>query len=887
LRVRATHKAKIVLCLFLMLISIVVSPSRTSANDSEQGEPETNIVTNQIAKPKIYHPSRIDKDFDGIVDSLETTISQTSPDTLVPVVVTLFNPVTDLDLNLFAAFGGNLTYVYRYVTYGLAGSISAGNLSRFAHAEGSNLVVIERDVPVEWHLDLSVPLTRVRPVVWNDYGYRGSENRSVAIIDTGIDDSHPDLGPYGNLNFSRKIVGWYDATSDGATTPEDFGEHGTHVSGIATGTGAANSLQGIDSLTTTFTYVFPNPGWGYGDYFDVKVGGVITLTLTWEGKNEALMRLYSPGGSFINEVSGKTKPLVLTYDTRSTSYPTGRYSVIVYNLAGASGNAFSCTENFPYQGLNDGDNLFTGVAPNSRLVGVKVFDNRGSGSSASVIAGLDWVVENHLAYHIVVASMSLGLENGAVDTTLDQKVDTLVSNGIVTVVSAGNDYPSYTIGSPGTAAYAITVAATNDQNGITDYSSNGDTAKNEYGLIKPDVAAPGGTFQPVFGNQILSVDSNDVDGAYSGYADRVADDYQQMGGTSMSAPHVSGLAALLAQALGDWSWSLEEALKVKMLISMTAFETQNGEGSNLPLLNRGGKDSVEGYGRISGDAAIEAVTMTYNVGSSATDVFGANPSDKRVWARQVSLQSGYSYDFELSVPSGSDYDLHLYDGSPDAYGQPIILKKSVNASLGGLEAFNYVPSASGSYYIVAKWVSGSGQFTLNSVGTSSHDVAVVGLDPSPIEVYVGGGINITVTVRNEGLYAESFNVTISYDSTPVSKQQVIGLGNGVSRNLTFLWNTAGVTPNLHYVITASADIVAGELETLDNTRSYENIAVKILGDINSDGNVNASDLSSLSGGYGFDSDNPGWNPNFDLSNDGIIDAFDLFDLGKNYGKTSP
>jgi len=868
-----------------MLVSIVVFPSGTATNDSEQGSRETDIVLNQAVRPRIYHPDKIDRDFDGIVDDLETKISQTSSDTPIPVVVTLYNPVTKLDLNLFAAFGGNITYVYRYVTYGLAGSISAGNLPRFAHAEGSNLVVVERDVPVEWHLDLSVPLTRVRPVVWNNYGYRGSENHSIAIIDTGIDDSHPDLGPYGNLNFSRKIVGWYDATSDGATTPEDFGEHGSHVSGIALGTGAAKDLQGIGSLTTTFTYVFPTTGYGYFDYIDVKVGGVITLTLNWQGKNEALLRLYNPGGGFIDEVSGKAKPLTLTYDTRGTSYPTGRYRVLVGNSAGASGNAFSCTENFPYQGLNDGDNLFTGVAPDSRLVGVKVFDNRGSGSSASVMAGLDWVAENYLAYHIVVASMSLGLQNGAVDTTLDQKVDTLVSNGVVTVVSAGNNYPAYTIGSPGTAAYAITVAATNDQNGITDYSSNGDTAKNEYGLIKPDVAAPGGTFQPTLGNQILSVDSNDVDGAYSGFADRVADDYQQMAGTSMSAPHVSGLAALLAQALGDWSWTLEEALKVKMLITMTAFETQGGEDTHVPVLNRGAKDSVEGYGRICGDAAIEAAAMTYNVGSPVTDAFGANPSDRKVWARQVLLQSGYSYDFQLSVPAGGDYDLYLYDGNPDAYGQPIILKKSVNASLGGLEAVNYVPSASGSYYIVAKWVSGSGQFTLSSIGLPLHDVAVVGLDPSPTEVYVGRVIDITVTVKNEGLYAETFNVTVSYDSTLISKQQVNGLARGESRNLTFLWNTE-VTPNLHYVVTASADTVAGELETLDNSVSYDHLVVKILGDINSDGNVNAADLLDLSDFYGFDSNNPNWNPNYDLNSDGIIDAFDLFDLGENYGKTS-
>jgi len=727
---------------FILLASVlcVLSVFRTNVVHTQgsygtfnSADLSQTALPNKDKLPVIYHPDKIDKDFDRVADDLESVLSSSSPDGLLSVVVTLYNPVTSLDLAHFTDLGGNITYIYRYVTYGFAGWIQAGNLLHFVRAEGSNLVIVERDAPVELHLDLSVPLTRVRPLVWDSYGYRGSENHAIAILDTGVDDSHPDLGPYGNLNFSRKIIGWYDATSDGATTPQDFGEHGTHVSGIAAGTGAANSLQGVGSLTTTFTYLFPQAGYGYDDYIDVKAdGGVIELSLTWEGNNQALLRLYNPGGGIVGQTSGKTKPLQLTYDTRGTAYPTGRYRVLVGNSAGASGNAFSCTETFPYQGLSDGYNLFTGVAPDSKLVGVKVFDNTGSGSSATITAGLDWVVANRLAYHIVVASMSLGLRYGAVDTTLDQKVDTLVRNGIVTVVSAGNNYPTYSIGSPGTAAYAITVAATNDQNGITDYSSNGDTAKNEYGLIKPDVAAPGGTFQPAFGNQILSVDSNDVDGEYSGWADRVADDYQQMAGTSMSAPHVSGTAALVVDAIGGWSWTETEALKVKMLIGMTAFETQSGESGNVPVLNRGEKDGREGYGRICADAAVEAAAMIYQVRTSVSDVFGSDPSDRNVWARQVSLSGGNEYEFSLTVPSGADYDLYLYSGSPDVYGQPIIAAKSVNFTQGTMEAIRYTPSSSGLYYIVAKWVSGNGQFTLQSTvkipGDVNEDAAVNATD---------------------------------------------------------------------------------------------------------------------------------------------------------------
>jgi len=86
-----------------------------------------------------------------------------------------------------------------------------------------------------------------------------------------------------------------------------------------------------------------------------------------------------------------------------------------------------------------------------------------------------------------------------------------------------------------------------------------------------------------------------------------------------------------------------------MLISMTAFETHNSEGANVPPLDRGEKDNVEGYGRVCADAAIEAATMTYAIGDCANDTFGLGPSDKKTWARQVSLNGSTAYGFQGKV----------------------------------------------------------------------------------------------------------------------------------------------------------------------------------------------------------------------------------------------
>jgi len=575
--------------------------------------------------------------------------------------------------------------------------------------------------------------------------------------------------------------------------------------------------------------------YGYVDYVDVANPGVIGLNCSWGGSNKVLLTLSDPAGNEVKRTSGTSQPLILTYNTTGTAYPTGRYEVFVGNVAGTSYVPFSCIEIYPYQGRNDGHNLFTGVAPNSKLVGVKVFDNTGTGYLSNLTAGMDWIVENRLVYHIVVASMSLSLEYGAVNSALDQKADTMVKNGVVTIVSAGNDYPDYTIASPGTAAYVITVAATNDQNGITSYSSNGNTSKNEFGLVKPDVAAPGGTFQPEYGNKIISADSNDLDAGYSGYADRNMNDYQQMAGTSMSAPHVAGLAALIAQALGDWNWTQEDALKVKMLLSMTAFETQNGEGGNLPTLNRGGKDGVEGYGRVSADAAIEAATMNYSVGEIASVTLGAGLDEKKVWARVVSLSAGTTYRFNLSVPAGADYDLYVYNGSSDDYGQPVILEKSVNASVGAEEALSFTATYSGSHFVLVRWVSGSGTFDLTSV-IEIHDVRVVSVQATPTTVFSGQSVNVSVVVKNEGTMVETFEVTAYWNETSMGNQTVASLAPNAFMTLTFDWDiTAGIPPG-PYLISATAEPVLNELDLSDNSLD--------------DGWVHVLPLTSLGGSNG-------------------------------------
>jgi hypothetical protein len=114
--------------------------------------------------------------------------------------------------------------------------------------------------------------------------------------------------------------------------------------------------------------------------------------------------------------------------------------------------------------------------------------------------------------------------------------------------------------------------------------------------------------------------------------------------------------------------------------------------------------------------------MTYLITTSANGTFGSDPGDKKVWARQVTLSTSNSYEFDLTVPIGADYDLYLYRGIPDTYGQPVIAGSSIDPAQGADESISYAPNASGTYYIVAKWVSGNGQFILQSAVEIPGDV---------------------------------------------------------------------------------------------------------------------------------------------------------------------
>ncbi|MFC4122875.1 S8 family peptidase [Nonomuraea zeae] len=177
-----------------------------------------------------------------------------------------------------------------------------------------------------------------------------------------------------------------------------------------------------------------------------------------------------------------------------------------------------------------------GVAPGAQLAIGKVLDNKGSGESSAIIAGMEWAVGEAKAK---IVSMSIGGDPSDGTDVLSQAVDELSkSSGALFVIAAGNAGPdTETVGMPGSAASALTVAATDKSDGLAEFSSRGPRVND--GALKPDIAAPG-------------VDIIAARAAGTTLGTPVDDLYTSLSGTSMATPHVAGAAAILAQEHPDW-----------------------------------------------------------------------------------------------------------------------------------------------------------------------------------------------------------------------------------------------------------------------------------------------------------------------------------------------
>ncbi|GAA3859245.1 hypothetical protein GCM10022243_26340 [Saccharothrix violaceirubra] len=154
-----------------------------------------------------------------------------------------------------------------------------------------------------------------------------------------------------------------------------------------------------------------------------------------------------------------------------------------------------------------------GVAKGATVYGVRVLDDNGSGTTAGVVAGVDWVTKNHIKP--AVANMSLG---GGASVAIDNAVRRSIAAGVTYVVAAGNSNVDASTTSPARVTEAITVGATDRSDARASYSNYGSYV---------DIFAPGSSITSAWKTSDTAAAS--------------------LSGTSMASPHVAGAVARYLQ----------------------------------------------------------------------------------------------------------------------------------------------------------------------------------------------------------------------------------------------------------------------------------------------------------------------------------------------------
>jgi len=167
-----------------------------------------------------------------------------------------------------------------------------------------------------------------------------------------------------------------------------------------------------------------------------------------------------------------------------------------------------------------------------------------------------------------------------------------------------------------------------------------------------------------------------------------------------------------------------------------------------------------------------------------------------------------------------------------------------------------------------------------------RNIAVIDISSLYSETYVGRTIPVNVTVLNEGDIPETFNVTLYYETTLIGEQQVANLPPKENTTLTFNWNTSPVPASLvPYTLTANATILPYETNTTDNKLVDGTVTLKIVGDVNGDGEVNITDLVEWDAAYLSHPNDPNWNAQADLDYSGLVDGDDAKIIIDHYKET--
>jgi len=268
-----------------------------------------------------------------------------------------------------------------------------------------------------------------------------------------------------------------------------------------------------------------------------------------------------------------------------------------------------------------------GLAKEVNIVGVRVLNCQGSGTTAQVVAGIDWVTAN--AQKPAVANMSLG---GGADPALDAAVQESIASGVTYGIASGNSDDDACGYSPARVPEAITVNAS-DNTDARAYFSN-------YGSCT-DIFAPG-----------LDITSTWLNGGTN-----------TISGTSMATPHVVGAAALY---LADHPDATPAAVG-EALVAAGGKDKVSDPGAASPnvLLYTGSGvvDPEPGNCDAKANTTSVAIPDAGQAVSSTTEIAGCDGRAAATTKVTVAITHTYRGDLQIDLvaPDGTSYRLKNAD----------------------------------------------------------------------------------------------------------------------------------------------------------------------------------------------------------------------------------
>ncbi|HEY6796221.1 MAG TPA: S8 family serine peptidase [Kineosporiaceae bacterium] len=261
--------------------------------------------------------------------------------------------------------------------------------------------------------------------------------------------------------------------------------------------------------------------------------------------------------------------------------------------AGATASSVGCTTCLNSSGYSD-TMTFVGIAPDARIVNVKVGAADGAADVTQVVAAIDWVVQHARdpGFNIRVISLSYGTDSAQAYTVdpLAQAAEQAWRHGVVVVAAAGNDgKASRQLADPGYDPFVI-AAGGDDPLGTLDSSDD----------VVPSFAQHGNTQRPV---DVVAPAAHVIGLRVPGsFVDTLADNTGQVGtrfqrgsGTSEATAIVSGAAALVLQRYPSATPD-----QVKALLNGTATKLASGN-AQAP-----GQRVHWGFGIVNAAAAVAA-----------------------------------------------------------------------------------------------------------------------------------------------------------------------------------------------------------------------------------------------------------------------------------------